>query len=129
MNEEISTDRYIEKLKNSTSPQIEARYRGVIGTLSDPNTPKKVIGAILNQSIRGADAPYLLAGLISHHENGKDAWEIIKSNWEDLLKVMPEWTSSRILDGLPSVYDENIGKDIQDSVSYTHLTLPTSDLV
>ena len=49
-------------------------------------------------------------------KNGKDAWEIIKSNWEDLLKVMPEWTSSRILDGLPSVYDENIGKDIQDFI-------------
>ena len=42
-----------------------------------------------------------LLALYHIHENGKDAWEIIKSNWEDLLKVMPEWTSSRILDGLP----------------------------
>ena len=63
----------------------------------------------------------MLAGLISHPENGKDAWEIIKSNWEDLLKVMPEWTSSRILDGLPSIYEESIGKDIQDFIKLNPL--------
>ena len=113
MNEEISTDRYIEKLKNSTSPQIEARYRGVIGTLSDPNTPKKVIGAILNQSIRGADAPYIIATLLSNTKNASSAFLEIKNNWNSLLEVMPGWTSSRILDSLSSIYDESLSEEIK----------------
>jgi len=116
LDKSISINNYLNNFINSDSPQIEARFRSSLPGVNDPETPKVVIEAILNETIRGADAPYLLAGLISHHENGKDAWEIIKSNWEDLLKVMPEWTSSRILDGLPSVYDENIGKDIQDFI-------------
>jgi puromycin-sensitive aminopeptidase len=113
MNEEISTDRYIEKLKNSTSPQIEARYRGVIGTLSDPNAPKKVIGAILNQSIRGADAPYIIATLLSNTKNASSAFLEIKNNWNSLLEVMPGWTSSRILDSLSSIYDESLSEEIK----------------
>mgnify|MGYP007000303564 len=72
--------------------------------LSDPKTPEVVLNAILDGTIRGADGPYIVAGLISHTENGEDAWMIVKDNWDNLLKVMPEWTSSRILDGLPSIY-------------------------
>ena len=29
---------------------------------------------------------------------------------------MPEWTSSRILDGLPSIYNEVLGNDIEKFV-------------
>ena len=121
LDKSISINNYLNNFINSDSPQIEARFRSSLPGVNDPETPKVVIEAILNETIRGADAPYLLAGLISHHENGINAWEIIKSNWEDLLKVMPEWTSSRILDGLPSVYDENIGKDIQDFIKLNPL--------
>ena len=121
LDKSISINNYLNNFINSDSPQIEARFRSSLPGVNDPETPKVVIEAILNETIRGADAPYLLAGLISHPENGKDAWEIIKSNWEDLLKVMPEWTSSRILDGLPSIYDENIGKDIQEFIKLNPL--------
>ena len=73
--------------------------------MSDPNAPKKVIGAILNQSIRGADAPYIIATLLSNTKNASSAFLEIKNNWNSLLEVMPGWTSSRILDSLSSIYD------------------------
>jgi hypothetical protein len=84
--------------------------------LSDPKTPEVVLNAILEGTIRGADAPYIVSGLISHTENGEAAWVAVKDNWDNLLKVMPEWTSSRILDGLPSIYNEVLGKDIEKFV-------------
>ena len=40
----------------------------------------------------------------------------VKDSWDKLLKVMPEWTSSRILDGLPSIYNEVLGNDIEKFV-------------
>ena len=116
MNKENSADRYIEKLKNSTSPQIEARYRGVVGTLGDPNTPKKVVEAILDQSIRGADAPYIIASLLSNTKNASSSFQEIKKNWSNLLKVMPGWTSSRILDSLSSIYDESLSEEIKNFI-------------
>jgi hypothetical protein len=84
--------------------------------LSDPKTPEVVLNAILEGTIRGADGPYIVSGLISHTDNGEAAWMIVKDNWDNLLKVMPEWTSSRILDGLPSIYNEALGKDIEKFV-------------
>ena len=84
--------------------------------LSDPKTPEIVLNAILEGTIRGADAPYIVSGLISHTENGETAWMAVKDSWDKLLKVMPEWTSSRILDGLPSIYNEVLGNDIEKFV-------------
>jgi hypothetical protein len=117
MNQECSSEIYIEKFKNSSSPQIEARYRGVIGTLSDPGTPKNVIGAILDQTIRGADAPYIIATLLSNSKNAFNGFIEIKNNWSTLLELMPGWTASRILDSLPSIYDELLSEEIKSFVN------------
>ena len=117
MNQECSSEIYIEKFKNSSSPQIEARYRGVIGTLSDLDTPKNVIGAILDQTIRGADAPYIIATLLSNSKNASSGFVEIKNNWSALLELMPGWTASRILDSLPSIYDELLSEEIKSFVN------------
>ncbi len=127
MNKENLSDKYIEKLKNAKSPQIEARYRNVIGTLSDPNAPKKVINAILDQSIRGADAPYIIATLLSNTKNASVAFQEIKNNWSNLLNVMPGWTSSRILDSLSSIYDESLSLEIKKFIKDN--PLPSADKI
>ena len=103
----------MEKFKNSQTPQIQGRYRGMIGSVSEPDAPNTIISAILDQTIRGADAPYVIAVLLSS-ENAEKAWSLVKENWEDLLKVMPEWTASRIPDALPSIYNKALAKDIEE---------------
>ncbi len=112
MDDSNSADTYLEKFTNSNSPQMQSRFRGVLGLLDDPESPQKIINAVLNKTIRGADAPYVLAMLIANSKNAKKSWETITENWVPLLKIMPEWTTSRILDLLPSVYDEELSKDI-----------------
>jgi len=112
----VSVTKYLDKFIQAETPQIEGRYRSMLWGLSDPKTPEVVLNAILEGTIRGADGPYIVSGLISHTENGETAWTIVKDNWDNLLKVMPEWTSSRILDGLPSIYNEALGKDIEKFV-------------
>ena len=109
-----SANVYMEKFKNSQTPQIQGRYRGMIGSVSEPDAPNTIISAILDQTIRGADAPYVIAVLLSNSDNAEKAWNLVKENWEDLLKVMPEWTASRILDALPSIYNKALAKDIEE---------------
>ena len=109
-----SANVYMEKFKNSQTPQIQGRYRSMIGSVSEPDAPNTIISAILDQTIRGADAPYVIAVLLSNSDNAEKAWNLVKENWEDLLKVMPEWTASRILDALPSIYNKTLAKDIEE---------------
>ena len=109
-----SANIYMEKFISSPTPQIQGRYRGMIGSVSEPDAPNTIISAILDQAIRGADAPYVIAVLLSNSDNSEKAWGLVKKNWENLLKVMPEWTASRILDALPSIYNKELAKDIEE---------------
>src|SRR6056300_518578 len=91
MNPSVSVRKYLDKFMQAETPQIEGRYRSMLWGLSDPKTPEVVLNAILEGTIRGADGPYIVSGLISHTDNGEAAWMIVKDNWDNLLKVMPEW--------------------------------------
>ena len=82
---------------------------------------------MLDGKIRGADCPYILASMIMNKYTGKESWNIIKENFKDLLKVMPAWTASRILDSLSSIYDEELGKDIKNYI--TKNPLPSAEKI
>ena len=113
---EIKIEKFLEKFLNAGSPQIEGRYRAVLGAVRDPNAGKVIISSMLDGTIRGADCPYILASMIANKVNGRESWKEIKNNYADLLAVMPEWTASRILSGLDSIYDQELGNDIKSFI-------------
>ena len=71
----------------------------------------------MDQTIRGADAPYIIATLLANSKNASNGFMEIKNNWSVLLELMPGWTASRILDSLPSIYDELLSEEIKSFVN------------
>jgi hypothetical protein len=125
LDETNKIETFLEKFENAPTPQIQGRYRGILGQVRDENSGKKIVEYMLDGRIRGADCPYILASMITNKYIGKESWEIIKDNFEGLLGVMPDWTASRILDALPSVYDEKFAIDIKAFVKKN--PLPSSE--
>ena len=116
---------FLEKFENAESPQMQGRYRAVLGQVRDQNASKKIVEFMLDGRIRGADCPYILASMITNKYIGEKSWKVIKENFNDLLRVMPDWTASRILDALPSIYDEEFAGDIKNFIKKN--PLPSSE--
>jgi len=116
---------FLEKFENAESPQMQGRYRAVLGQVRDQNASKKIVEFMLDGRIRGADCPYILASMITNKYIGKKSWKVIKENFNDLLSVMPDWTASRILDALPAIYDEEFADDIKNFIKKN--PLPSSE--
>ena len=116
---------FLEKFENAESPQMQGRYRAVLGQVRDQNASKKIVEFMLDGRIRGADCPYILASMITNKYIGKKSWKVIKENFNDLLSVMPDWTASRILDALPAIYDEGFAGDIKNFIEKN--PLPSSE--
>tara|TARA_B100001750_G_C15521586_1_gene612045 strand:- start:6234 stop:8753 length:2520 start_codon:yes stop_codon:yes gene_type:complete len=110
--EEITATDFLDRFKNSPTPQIESRYRGVLGQVKNSGMGKVLIDAILDETIRGADSPYILSSMIANKHNGELVWELFSEKFEQIIKKMPEWTSSRVLDALPVIYKEEFGNRI-----------------
>ena len=110
--EEIMATDFLDRFKNSPSPQIESRYRAVLGQIKNEEMGKVLIGAILDGTIRGADSPYVIASMIANKHNGESVWNILTEKYEKILEKMPDWTASRILDALPTIYNQEFGNKI-----------------
>ncbi len=125
LDETNKIETFLEKFENAESPQMQGRYRAVLGQVRDQNASKKIVEFMLDGRIRGADCPYILASMVTNKYIGKKSWKVIKENFNDLLKVMPDWTASRILDALPSIYDEEFADDIKNFIKKN--PLPSSE--
>ena len=125
LDETNKIETFLEKFENAESPQMQGRYRGVLGQVRDQNASKKIVEFMLDGRIRGADCPYILASMITNKYIGKKSWGLIKENFNELLNVMPDWTASRILDALPAIYDEEFANDIKSFIKKN--PLPSSE--
>ena len=125
LDETNKIETFLEKFENAESPQMQGRYRAVLGQVRDQNASKKIVEFMLDGRIRGADCPYILASMITNKYIGKKSWKVIKENFNDLLSVMPDWTASRILDALPAIYDEEFADDIKNFIKKN--PLPSSE--
>ena len=125
LDETNKIETFLEKFENAESPQMQGRYRAVLGQVRDQNASKKIVEFMLDGRIRGADCPYILASMITNKYIGKKSWKVIKENFNDLLGVMPDWTASRILDALPAIYDEEFAGDIKNFIKKN--PLPSSE--
>ncbi len=125
LDETNKIETFLEKFENAESPQMQGRYRGVLGQVRDKNASKKIVEFMLDGRIRGADCPYILASMITNKYIGKKSWGLIKENFNELLNVMPDWTASRILDALPAIYDDEFANDIKSFIKKN--PLPSSE--
>ena len=112
--EKIEAVDYLDRFKNSTSPQIESRYRAVLGQIKNREMGEVLIDAVLDGTIRGADSPYIISSMIANKHNGEMVWDIFTEKFGDILEKMPDWTTSRILDALPGIYNQEFGNKITE---------------
>ncbi len=127
LDERNKVEKFLDKFMKAPSPQLQGRYRSVLGIIKDKNAPQEIVHYMIDGKIRGADCPYILASMIINNYIGKESWLVIKENFDELLKVMPAWTASRMLDSLSSIYDEELGNSIKDYIVKN--PLPSSEKI
>ena len=127
LDERNKVEKFLDKFMKAPSPQLQGRYRSVLGIIKDKNAPQEIVQYMIDGKIRGADCPYILASMIMNNYIGKESWLVIKENFDELLKVMPAWTASRMLDSLSSIYDEELGNNIKDYIVKN--PLPSSEKI
>ena len=80
---------FVGKFKNAATPQEERRYRGLLASFPETSHMASTMEMCLNGDVRSQDAPYLVGACLGNRHNGWQAWEIMATNWEEMLDQYP----------------------------------------
>jgi puromycin-sensitive aminopeptidase len=106
-------DRFLGLREAATSPQDEVRYLRAAAAVPEKETATRLVNMILAGEIRSQDANWLLARLLGHRDTGPVVWELVKKNWDEVLKAMPPQNRRRMLDLILYRSEPEIAADIE----------------
>ncbi len=108
---------FLERHQSAGNPQDESRYLAALASFDRKESIEVLFGLILDQTVRSQDAAWVIARLLTNRINGPYAWEILADRWDDLLRLVPPMTRSRIADGFPALSQPEVARAVKEFLS------------
>jgi len=103
-------DRVMTQLKSAPTPELAARYRGLVPLFRDPKLFARAIDYTFSDDVRAQDVGNLIGGLFGDPRTRPAAWAETKNRWESLEK---RGVAARVAFSLGSFCDEESKKDVE----------------
>jgi aminopeptidase N/puromycin-sensitive aminopeptidase len=87
--DEALFDQVLAHLKSAPTPEIAARYRGLIALFRDPKLIARAVDFIYSDQVRSQDLPGLAAGLFFNPAAKQTAWSAAQAHWDMLNQKIP----------------------------------------
>jgi Aminopeptidase N len=87
--DEALFDQVLDHLKSAPTPEIGARYRGLIPIFRDPKLIARAVDFIYGDQVRSQDLPGMAAELFFNPVAKQTAWSAAQSHWDILNKKIP----------------------------------------
>ncbi|HKO01910.1 MAG TPA: M1 family metallopeptidase, partial [Thermoanaerobaculia bacterium] len=103
-------ERVMTQLKSAPTPELAARYRGLVPLFRDPQLFARAIDYVFSDEVRAQDVGNLIGGLFGDPRTRPAAWAATKNRWESLEQrgVAPRLTFS-----LGTFCDPESKKDVE----------------
>ncbi len=102
-----------EAYDDAPTPQLRQRYLQALCSFDDERFVKQVFDWTFDETIRGQDAAWVVARMLSNRESGPEVWKMVRSGWNDILAAYPQVTVRHLFDGLPSLSYPEVAADVE----------------
>jgi len=110
--DEAFFNQVLEHLKTAPTPEIGARYRGLVGLFRDPKLIDRAVEFVYSDQVRSQDLPGLAAELFFNPAGKQVAWTAAKSHWDVLMQKIP--TAIGAITGSTATFCDSASKaDVQ----------------
>jgi puromycin-sensitive aminopeptidase len=105
-------DEFWQRFKNAPTPQEERRFLFSLATFRERSLIERTLAHCLDGEIRTQDAPYVVGLLFQNTEGGELTWRFVTSNWEEILRLYPENTIIRMLEGITALSTPALANEV-----------------
>ncbi len=98
-------DEFKKKFKSARTPQEEQRYLFALANFRDKVLLRKTAEMSLDGEVRTQNAPYLMNSLLMNTSGRYEAWDFIRSHWDEMTRKYPDNALPRMCEGVVSLLD------------------------
>jgi puromycin-sensitive aminopeptidase len=109
---EADFDLFWERHHSAASPQLSVRYLHSLGRFRDAYLTARLLDLI--PEVRTQDAPFTLGRAMGNRTTGRQVWDFIVKNWDDLLKRFPPGSIVRMVGAVTAITDREWADEARD---------------
>ncbi len=100
-------DEFKKKFKSARTPQEEQRYLFALANFRDKSLLRKTMEMSLDGEVRTQNAPYLMNSLLVNTSGRYEAWDFIRSHWDEMTRKYPDNALPRMCEGVVALLDRD----------------------
>lgn len=104
---------FVQQFKKATTPQEEERFMYALAGFREKSLLTKTLEKTLNGEIRTQNAPYVVRAVMLNPWGRELAWNFMKENWDQMVKIFPEVMITRMCEGVTGLISEDLLLDVQ----------------
>ena len=98
-------EEFKKKFKSARTPQEEQRYLFSLANFRDKALLSKTMNMTLDGEVRTQNAPYLMMSVLMNNAGRYEAWDFIRSHWEEMTRKYPDNALPRMCEGIVALLD------------------------
>ncbi|HXW84467.1 MAG TPA: ERAP1-like C-terminal domain-containing protein, partial [Candidatus Binataceae bacterium] len=98
-------DEFKGKFKSARTPQEEQRYLFSLSSFRVPELLRRTMAMTLGAEVRTQNAPFLMHALMLNPAFRYEAWEFVRSNWDEMSRRYPDTTLPRMCEAVSALLD------------------------
>jgi puromycin-sensitive aminopeptidase len=107
-------EKFYTKFKTAQTPQEETRYLFALGAFRRLELIERTLRLTVNGEVRTQNAPYLMRGVLLNKDAREKAWSFMKDHWNEMLKLYPDNSISRMCEGIVGLVTRELEADVRE---------------
>lgn len=88
------------RFAQAADPQSEQRHLMALADFGQPELVTGILEGTLDGEVRAQDGPYLVRRALANRRVGAAAWDFVVAHWDELARIFPGNSLSRMLEGI-----------------------------
>ena len=111
--DESRYEEFSERYRTAHTPQEERRYLFSLAAFQPPALLGHTLARTINGEIRTQDAPFIVGALMSNVYGREQAWEFVKTNWDQMDRLFPKQGLRRMCSGITGLATPELEQDVR----------------
>lgn len=105
---------FADHSQTATTPQDERRYLFALAAFQSPTLLTRTLARTINGEIRTQDAPFVVSAVMGSVYGREQAWEFVKTNWDQMDRLFPKQGLRRMCGGIVGLVTPELEQDVRE---------------